>query len=109
MAINTEQRRAGPYKGDGVQRDFPFNFKVFEKDDIVVRLSADSGETERTLSGSDFDVELLSCNFNSAESRRGMSALTRSCVSRAEVSLALALPADACASPACVAASRALC
>ena len=58
MAINTEQRRAGPYKGDGVQRDFPFNFKVFEKDDIVVRLSADSGETERTLSGSDFDVEL---------------------------------------------------
>lgn len=66
MAISTEIRRAGPYKGDGAQRDFPFDFKVFEKDDIVVRLSTDNGETERTMSTSDFDVELNSDQDSSA-------------------------------------------
>lgn len=58
MAINTEIRRAGVYRGDGQQRDFPFNFKVFEKDDLVVLVSTDSGVTERQLGTSDFDVSI---------------------------------------------------
>ena len=44
MAISTESRRAGPFTGNGVQRDFPFAFKVFSADQVKVVVSAGNGE-----------------------------------------------------------------
>lgn len=36
MTISSETRKAGPYSGNGVVPQFPFNFKVFSSSDLVV-------------------------------------------------------------------------
>lgn len=56
MAISTESRRAGPFTGNGVQRDFPFAFKVFSADQVKVVVSAGNGES--TLDSSAYAVTL---------------------------------------------------
>lgn len=58
MSVNNEnERRAGPYLGDGVQTTFPFNFKVFASNQVKVITSAD-GLVESTLSPSQYSVTL---------------------------------------------------
>lgn len=58
MTISTSNRRAGPYLGDGNQREFPFTFRVFKAEDVRVFI-ADTQGKERTLAyGSDYRVAL---------------------------------------------------
>lgn len=66
MAINTEIRRAGLFRGNGTQRDFPFDFKVFEKDDLIVLVSTDNGVTEEVMSASAYNVALNADQDSSA-------------------------------------------
>ncbi|MDR1647809.1 MAG: hypothetical protein LBR88_07235, partial [Zoogloeaceae bacterium] len=47
MTISSESRRAGPFVGDGVVTQFPFDFKVFKAEDLA--LTAATGEEERAL------------------------------------------------------------
>lgn len=58
MTISTSNRRAGPYLGDGSQREFPFAFKVFNAGDVRAFV-ADSQGKERALTyGADYRVTL---------------------------------------------------
>ena len=59
MTISTSNRRAGPYLGDGNQRDFPFAFKVFQAEDVRAYVADGKRGTERALAyGSDYRVTL---------------------------------------------------
>lgn len=53
MTINSEIRRAGPFVGNGVTTRFPFVFKVFRAEDLLV-VSADADGVETSLD-LDFD------------------------------------------------------
>lgn len=58
MTIDSSIRRAGPFKGNGSTVQFPFEFKVFERSDVLVTL-ADSDDTETILQlDSDYEVTL---------------------------------------------------
>ena len=57
MAISSETRRAGPFSGDGAQRDFPFAFKVFFTDQVKVVVAGEDG-VESTLDSSAYSVVL---------------------------------------------------
>ena len=56
MTISSEVRKAGPYDGNDVTTSFPFSFKVFSADDVVVVLTDPAG-IETTLTGSGTDVD----------------------------------------------------
>jgi hypothetical protein len=59
MTISTSNRRAGPYLGDGTQREFPFTFKVFSAEDVRAYVADGRLGTERALAyGSDYRVTL---------------------------------------------------
>lgn len=59
MTISTSNRRAGPYLGDGNQREFPFAFKVFSAEDVRAYVADGRLGTERALAyGSDYRVTL---------------------------------------------------
>ena len=59
MTISTSNRRAGPYLGDGIQREFPFTFKVFKAEDVRAYVADGRLGTERALAyGSDYRVTL---------------------------------------------------
>ncbi len=59
MTISTSNRRAGPYLGDGSQREFPFTFKVFKAEDVRAYVADGRLGTERALAyGSDYRVTL---------------------------------------------------
>jgi hypothetical protein len=59
MAISSEVRKAGPYNGNDVTTSFPFSFKVFSADDVVVVLTDPAGvETTLTGNGTDYSVAL---------------------------------------------------
>ena len=59
MTISTSNRRAGPYLGDGNQREFPFTFKVFSAEDVRAYVADGKLGTERALAyGSDYRVTL---------------------------------------------------
>ena len=61
MTISTSNRRAGPYLGDGSQREFPFTFKVFKAEDVRAYVADGRLGTERALAyGSDYRVTLNS-------------------------------------------------
>lgn len=50
MTISTSNRRAGPYLGDGIQREFPFTFKVFAAGDVRAFVADPQGsESELAL------------------------------------------------------------
>ncbi|MFC2752089.1 MAG: hypothetical protein ACFN9G_01865 [Cardiobacterium sp.] len=56
MTISTSNRRAGPYLGDGNQREFPFTFRVFKAEDVRAFV-ADTQDKERALAyGTDYRV-----------------------------------------------------
>lgn len=59
MTISSEVRKAGPYAGNDVTTSFPFAFKVFSADDMVVVMTDPAGvEAELTGSGTDYSVSL---------------------------------------------------
>lgn len=58
MTIDSSIRRAGPFKGNGSSVQFPFEFKVFERSDVLVTL-ADSDNAETVLQlDADYEVTL---------------------------------------------------
>lgn len=57
MTINSETRVAGPFEGNDSTVTFPFAFKVFDSDELLVVRSADAVETVLVL-GSDYSVAL---------------------------------------------------
>ncbi len=58
MTISSTSRKAGPYLGNGTTDEFPFTFKVFTADDVViVRTATDGVETTLTM-GVDYTVSL---------------------------------------------------
>ena len=57
MTISTSNRRAGPYLGDGTQREFPFTFKVFSAEDVRAFV-ADSQSSESALAATAYSVAL---------------------------------------------------
>lgn len=59
MTISTSNRRAGPYLGDGIQREFPFAFKVFSAEDVRAYVADGKRGTERALTyNTDYRVTL---------------------------------------------------
>lgn len=58
MTISTSNRRAGPYLGDGNQRDFPFTFKVFSAEDVRAYVADRQGKERALAYGSDYRVTL---------------------------------------------------
>lgn len=48
MTINSTNRKAGPFLGDGVAKEFPFPFKVFSPADVLV-VRTDPNGTESVL------------------------------------------------------------
>ncbi|MHB1368678.1 MAG: phage major tropism determinant [Pseudomonadaceae bacterium] len=59
MSISSTTRKAGPYDGNDVTTAFPFSFKVFSADDVVVVLTDPAGiETTLTGNGTDYSVAL---------------------------------------------------
>lgn len=57
MTISSEVRKAGPYDGNDVTTSFPFSFKVFSADDVVVVLT-DPASVEMTLTGNGTDYSV---------------------------------------------------
>lgn len=57
MTISTSNRRAGPYLGDGNQRDFPFAFKVFSAEDVRAYV-ADAQGNESELAATAYRITL---------------------------------------------------
>lgn len=58
MTISSTVRSAGPYTGNGVTASFPFAFKVFAPEDVVV-VTTDTSDIEATLTyGYHFTVAL---------------------------------------------------
>lgn len=57
MTINSETRVAGPFEGNDSTVAFPFAFKVFDSDELLVVRAADAIETVLTL-GTDYSVTL---------------------------------------------------
>lgn len=57
MTISSEVRKAGPYNGNDVTTSFPFSFKVFSADDVVVVLT-NPADIETTLTDTDYSVTL---------------------------------------------------
>lgn len=63
MTISTSNRRAGPYLGDGNQRDFPFAFKVFSAEDVRAYV-ADAQGNESELAATAYRIILSSNQEN---------------------------------------------
>lgn len=63
MTISTSNRRAGPYLGDGNQRDFPFAFKVFSAEDVRAYV-ADAQGNESELAATAYRITLSSNQEN---------------------------------------------
>ena len=61
MTISNTSRTAGPFIGNGITKRFPFQFKVFSRDDILVAqtVTATGAETIKVLD-SDYAVSLNS-------------------------------------------------
>lgn len=55
MTVLTTERTAGPFVGDGVQRDFPFSIVIWSDEDVVATITTDDVETELSL-GSHYTV-----------------------------------------------------
>lgn len=59
MTISSEIRTAGPFSGNGVTNEFPFDFKVFKAEDLYVVVAPEGGDGELPLElGTDYTVVL---------------------------------------------------
>lgn len=70
MTISSDNRKAGPYSGDGISTQFPFEFKVFSAADLLVILTNSAG-AETTLSGDGADY-LVTLNLDQNASPGGV-------------------------------------
>lgn len=57
MTVSNSTRTAGPYIGNGLAVEFPFGFKVFTANDVVVVTNRDGVETTLTLN-TDYTISL---------------------------------------------------
>lgn len=64
MTISSEERKAGPYPGNSVATTFPFGFKIFKPEDLLVVLTIDGAEQDLEF-GDDYGVSLNSDQENS--------------------------------------------
>lgn len=60
MTISSTTRKAGPFFGNGATTDFPFSFKVFKKQDLLVTLTDPSGADQLLILDSAYSVTLNS-------------------------------------------------
>ena len=58
MPISTTSRKAGPYPGNGVARDFSFNFKIFSTDELRVSVTNAAGAEQVLVFNNDYTVAL---------------------------------------------------
>ncbi|SPA25864.1 hypothetical protein CBM2623_A170019 [Cupriavidus taiwanensis] len=58
MTITSVNRKAGPFLGDGVTTEFPFDFKVFKKEDVAVTFTNVNGADGPLALDSDYSVTL---------------------------------------------------
>ena len=58
MAISNETRRAGPYLGDGLQTQFPFEFVVLDEKDVAVYLFTEETDESSKLDSAQYTVVL---------------------------------------------------
>ena len=58
MTISSTTRKAGPYRGNGVTTAFPFGFKVFKKEDVLVTFTDANGTDYELVLDSDYSVTL---------------------------------------------------
>lgn len=58
MPISTTSRKAGPYPGNGVARDFSFNFKIFSSDELRVSVTNAAGAEQVLVFNNDYTVAL---------------------------------------------------
>lgn len=58
MTISSTVRKAGPFSGTGVQTAFPFSFKVFAADDVLVVQADPSGVEVGLVLGTDYTATL---------------------------------------------------
>ncbi|WP_375199061.1 hypothetical protein [Cupriavidus metallidurans] len=58
MTISSTTRKAGPYPGNGVTTAFPFGFKVFKKEDVLVTFTDANGTDYELVLDSDYSVTL---------------------------------------------------
>lgn len=58
MTIADTSRKAGPFVGDGQTVSFPFNFRIFSEDQLIVLKSSSASEDVRLSRGIDYRVDL---------------------------------------------------
>ena len=58
MTIADTSRKAGPFVGDGQTVSFPFNFRIFSEDQLIVLRSSSASEDVRLSRGIDYRVDL---------------------------------------------------
>jgi hypothetical protein len=58
MTISSENRKAGPFSGNGVTTAFPFAFKVFSTDEVYVVQADDDGIESVLVLNSDYTVAI---------------------------------------------------
>lgn len=58
MPINNTSRTAGPYLGNGVNKSFPFAYKVFTRQDVLVALTDAAGKESLLILDADYTVTL---------------------------------------------------
>jgi len=64
VTITSANRKAGPFLGNGVTTAFPFSFKVFKKEDVLVTFTSTSGVDADLVLDSDYSVVLNSNQDN---------------------------------------------
>lgn len=64
MTISSANRKAGPYNGNGVTTAFPFSFKIFKAEDVLVtRTDTNGADVELTLN-SEYSIDMNSNQDN---------------------------------------------
>lgn len=58
MTVSSENRKAGPFTGNGVATAFPFTFKVFEAQDVKVLRTSPEGQDVELALDSDYSITL---------------------------------------------------
>ncbi|MGL4668601.1 MAG: hypothetical protein ACRCWR_11830, partial [Saezia sp.] len=58
MTISITKRKAGPYQGDGMSTIFPFDFKIFDKEDLRVIYADESGAERELALQTDYTVSI---------------------------------------------------
>jgi trimeric autotransporter adhesin len=58
LPISTTSRKAGPYPGNGVARDFSFNFKIFAPSELRVSVTNSAGAEQVLGFNTDYTVSL---------------------------------------------------